>query len=581
MALTANFLAELQNLNFRGNLVVSVDGTYFSQYLPDAGLVIDTNKIGLVDNAKINGVTLDIRRANTPIATISFDLLDKDAIVSSFMGASDNQLQGAEVILFFGFMTGSFDFSDYAKLGTTRLRSTTKEANGYKFRTKEVTDLIQTKLLNTSDNLDGPISDVATTLNLVDATNFPASGRLKIGTEFLQYSGKVLNQLTGVARGDLTSTAASHDDGDDVFFVTKKDAASMDIALDVLLNDLGIAPALIDQTSFTDLRDNEFNGEDNFVLYIYDIDNGLKWLEDSILESTNTRIFSVNGVITVGLLDQVPRFDALPEIDETNIQRTPSWRLSSDKLINKIIVKWAFNEGTQKYTKTTTFTDADSIAIFGERKALKPKFPGVFSASIVSNRATRLLGRFSTPKAQVKVRTHFNRFNINVADNVRLTHRFLPAQGGSLGFIDTLEVMSKSVSGLQSDSSITFGLEFSSYSGVRIGLIQPSPKLNLAITDQKTFTVPDGSCYGVGYFLTLWDNVNNIPFTDAPNEVASIVGNVLTMKDDFVTVLGSNVSLYFADYEKSSGNQRAEYAYTAPDTNIFSIDGSKAYQILF
>lgn len=581
MSLTANFLAELQSTTFQGNLVISIDGTYFSQYQPDSGLVIDADKTGLVDNAKINGVTLDIRRANTPIATISFDLLDKDAIVSSFMGASDNSLQNAEVKLYFGFITGSFDFTDYALLGVTRINSITKEANGYKFRSKEVTDLIQRTLLNTASILDGPITNIQTTIDLIDASNFPTSGRIKVNDEFMQYSGKSGNQLTGVARGDLASTAKEGDDGDTVFLVTEKDAESMDIILDVLLNDLAIDPTLINQTSFIDLRDVEFNGEDNFILHIYDVDNALKWLEERILEATNTRLFSVNGVITIGLLDQVPKFDDLPEINEDHTQSVPSWKLSSDKLVNKIIVKWGFSEGTQKFTKTSIFTDDDSIAIFDERKALTLKLYGVFSSSIVTNRANRLLARFSTPKAQVKAKTHFNRFGINIADNVRLTHRYLPQEGGSLGFSDTLEVMSKSVSGLHSGATITFGLEFSSYSGIRIGLISPSPKLNLAIIDQKTFTVPDGSCYGVGYRCVLFDNVNNTYFSDPVNEITKIEGNVLTFKDEWTTTLGTNVSLYFTDYDNASGDQKAIYAWTAPNTGVFEIDGSKAYQIIF
>ena len=141
--------------------------------------------------------------------------------------------------------------------------------------------------------------------------------------------------------------------------------------------------------------------------------------------------------------------------------------------------------------------------------------------------------------------------------------------------------MSKSVSGLHSGATITFGLEFSSYSGIRIGLISPSPKLNLAITDQKTFTVPDGTCYSVGYRCVLFDNINNVYFSDPVNEITGINGSVLTFKDDWVTPLGANVSLYFTDYDNASGDQRAIYAWASPDTGVFTIDGSKAYQIIF
>ena len=581
MSLSANFLTALTDTEFRGNVVISVDGTFFSQYQPDSGLVIDADKLGLVDQATINGVSLDIRRANTPIATVGFNLVDSEEVVTVFMGNDASQLQEKEVKLYFGFMGGSFDFADYALLAVTRINKIDKVTNGYKFTSKESTDLIQKNLLNVANVLDGPITISATTLDLVDAAIFPVSGRLKIDNEFFQYTGKTGNQLTGLSRGDLTSTAIEHDDGDDVYLVTKKEAESMDILLDILLTDLAIDPALVDSTSFTSLRDNEFNGEDDLTLYIYDISNALKWIETRLLDATNTRIFSVNGVITIGLLDQAPVTGTLPEITEEHMVSDPSWSVASDKIVNKIIVKWFFNEGNQKFARTSSFTDTDSIATYQERKALTLNLYGVTTSSIVSNRACRLLARFSTPRAAIKAKTHLNRLAINVADNVQLTTRYLPQQGGGLGFNGVLEVMSRNVSGLHRGATIAWGLEFTSYTGIRLGLISPSPKLNLTVTSQNTFEVPDGTCYKVGYALELFDNINNLYFTDAVNTVASISGNFLTMTTDWVTVLGAGVSLYFDDYDASNGDQRAQYAYTAPDTGIFVNDGSKAYQIIF
>ena len=377
MALSANFLTELANPNFQGNVVLEIDGTFFSQYQPDSGLVVDADKLAIVDTVKLNGVALDIRKANTPIATIGFTLVDTNEVISAFRGASDSQLQGTEVKAYFGFITGSFDFADYALLSVARVTSITKVPNGYSFSSKDVTDLMQRELLNISSVLDAAISDVDNTLTLTNASSFPASGRIKINDEFLQYTSITDDTLNGVSRGDLGSTAAEHDQGDSVFLVTKKDAESMDILLDIILNDLAIAPALVDQTSFTDLRDDEFSGEANFVLYIYDVDNALSWIETRLLESTNTRLFSLNGVITIGLLDQVPKTGVIPEINELHTIDTPSWNINSDKIVNRIVVKWFFNEGTQKFAKTTEFTDTDSIATYEERKPLEMKLYGV------------------------------------------------------------------------------------------------------------------------------------------------------------------------------------------------------------
>jgi len=192
-----------------------------------------------------------------------------------------------------------------------------------------------------------------------------------------------------------------------------------------------------------------------------------------------------------------------------------------------------------------------------------------------------LLARLSSPLASVKLKANFEVLETNVADNVEVTHRFLPQQGGSLGFSGIMEVMSKSINSLEKDPNIGLGLEFTSYTGIRIGLISASPALTGVITSQKEFEVPDGACYGPGYRLRLFDNVLNTYLPDPINTVESISGNVLTMTNDFVTVLGANVSLYFADYDNSNGDQRAKYAYVAPDTGIFVIDNSKAYQIIF
>jgi len=71
----------------------------------------------------------------------------------------------------------------------------------------------------TTDNLDGSITDVATTITLDDASGFPASGTIAIGSnqyygtnayEEIAYSGKSSNDLTGCTRG---SDKVAHDDG--------------------------------------------------------------------------------------------------------------------------------------------------------------------------------------------------------------------------------------------------------------------------------------------------------------------------------------------------------------------------------
>ena len=74
-----------------------------------------------------------------------------------------------------------------------------------------------------------PLIDISTTLNgahdisqeTVDlaagtGANYPSSGTIIIGSEVMTYTGITTDQLTGVTRGAMDSTAATHDDGDDV-----------------------------------------------------------------------------------------------------------------------------------------------------------------------------------------------------------------------------------------------------------------------------------------------------------------------------------------------------------------------------
>ena len=58
--------------------------------------------------------------------------------------------------------------------------------------------------------LFGAITSTATSLILENAAQFAASGTLQIDSEHLTYSGKSGNSLTGLARGQNTTTAAAH-----------------------------------------------------------------------------------------------------------------------------------------------------------------------------------------------------------------------------------------------------------------------------------------------------------------------------------------------------------------------------------
>ena len=78
------------------------------------------------------------------------------------------------------------------------------------------TDVADAIFVDSSLTFTGATSTLAgaeaadqTTITLADASSFPGSGAIKIGTEVITYSGKSTNDLTGCVRG-VVGAAAAH-----------------------------------------------------------------------------------------------------------------------------------------------------------------------------------------------------------------------------------------------------------------------------------------------------------------------------------------------------------------------------------
>jgi len=654
--MTDLFDIRLNDKRFQSNIVLKIGSNYYSQYQVDAGLTIDSERLGLVHNATISGATVDFRDVKTSIKTVSFSLLDKSQRVTLDISASEKSYVEETVELYYGFITGSFHWSHYKKLTTTIIKTIDRKENLYNFKSNESIDLLLADIYTiksplteemgeTVDVLDGNVlvgdsslivndaadfpsagllkiheeyitytgkatntltglgrgalgstatghidgSDVAyilTSLTLGDTSDFPSSGLIKIDAEFMDYTGKTSTTLTGLTRGALGSEISTHDDGTFVNYVTIIEDNSMDLLLDILQTELGISPALIDVVAFEDLRDNELNTDGDFKFYMYDIDKALTWIEENILVASNTRIFtSKNGLISIAILDQIDPTDDVPEINESTIEGQPDYKVDSNKIVNRVNISYDWDEGTQKFNTVGEFLNQDSIDIWGEKKVLELEYKGVATSrngfSMVENRAARIFARLATPKAEITLKTQLQNFNIDISDKAKLIHRYLPQQGGALGFDAILEVASRGLSNLSDNASITYTFVYTSFTGNRIGAIAPA-KAPVSVTSQKVFTMPTGyaSHYKVGYVLRLFDNVNIEYFADADNIIESINGDEITMTNVFTTTLGSNTTLSFADYANCNADQKLRYVFISPASGTFPSDGLGAYVIL-
>lgn len=594
------------------NIVISINGVFYAIREPDSGLSI-TDEFLQVKTPRINGVNVDIRKGNTPIGTFSFKLMEFEGDkTSSKIMLDDTQFLGKECIVYSGFNTGSFDFSDYKEIAKTSVTSVTKIANGYSIRTKEIVHLIAKPALNRGEILDTFLLPASTTLSITTTAGWPSSGIVRIDNEFINYSGKDIDGVTltgltrGISLGGSPSTAAEHDVGEKVYQVTSLDGVNpVDMLLQILLSDIGdgannatydvlenglnIPPSNIDIAAIEAIRDTHFTGEIH-SLFIWGNDDILKYLEKFLLPSTNLRFITINGKISLSLLDQVNFNESVPVINEDSIIGTPTWGLTSDKVVNVITVKYNFNFSNQKYESEKTLEDADSIATFGRKKTLEINMPSIRDAqnglALAIEKGNRLLARLSTARGKVQLKCHFDKSNIAVGSNTQIVHRYIPQQGGTLGFSDQLEVMSRSID--LGKSQVTYKLEFTSYTGIRIPFIGPSPKVTV-VADQKTFELDNAACLNVGDRVVLLKDgdldIDSNPtagsyLPDTFRTIDSIVGNIVIVDTDFTSILEVGLWVKLPDYDEATSDQKAKYAFVGENTGFFN-DGSKSYQVIF
>lgn len=578
-----SFNDEAEKEDFQINVVIKIGTEYFSNYQIDSGLVVPSENIGLLNKVTINPTTVDIRNVNTTTASLTFRMQDGDdgdfRASAAIMGDSTNFLEKT-CELYVGFITGSFDWADYKKFTTTRITGIKKVDNGYNFKCREITSLLKNPAFQTATTLDGNINDSQTTIDLTDASLFSTSGLVYIDSEFMSYTGKSGNQLTGVVRADISSTAADHSDGADVYLVKLREENPIDLMLDIMQTELGISASDINIAKFISIRDANFSTTQmRFYLFATEVDEVIKFFEREILQPLNCRIIMEDSQISLALLDQTDFNDPVPDVDEETIIGTPGFELNSDKVVNRVIVRWNYDDGQDVFTRKSEFFDADSEANFPNGKTLEFKFKGVradLAGSVIAqNMGNRLLARTKNPRASMSVNMFLSQSDLAIGDDISLTHRYLPQQGGGLGMSDQrLEIMSNA---FDFDRGIVKNkVEFTSFSGLRYGLIAPSPLIQTVI-DQKTFTVPDGTLYKAGYFLQLFDT-DYLP--DAPNEIESIDGNQITMEDAFTTPLTTSLTVKFPCYDDASGIQRSKYMWIGFNTGFFA-DGTKSYEILF
>jgi len=599
------------------NFVIKIGSEYFSKHQVDAdsgdiigtGTGIKTAHVNIVNAIKVNANSIDLRTVratiNSTTITITEDI--ENETFTNFIGASETALTGEDIEIFVGIVNESFDFSEYVSINNFIIQKVKLLNNGgYSILARARQDEMQVATFDAKGNLVSAISDSVTTI-IVQATGdiFQAVTYLKINNEYILTTGKSFNPtldqttFTAVSRGVLGSTAAEADVETEVNEYTKLEENPVTLLLqimisgsgasgagaiyDVLPDGLAIDEDLIDIADMESKRSTFFSGE-TFRLFIGEVENTLKFIEAHLLQASNIRLIESEDGISIAVLDQTDPGVSVADLDESTVASKPGWETDKSRIINRFRILWDWTQGTENFNRVSEFNDTDSQNIYGVKVGPDIKMRGALAAlgglAITNTRGNRFSARFSTPQTTIKARKVFlKKYAIKIGDKVLFSHSDVPARGGGRGVSAELEVLSKSIN--MNTGRVEFSLVYTSYFNIRLGLIAPSP-VPTAVTSNKIFTVPDGTCYKAGDFIRLWNNAGSVYYADATQEIESVVGNVITLVGTgFTTTVDTvNTRIKLADYDEASAFQRGRYAYISPSSGFFD-DGSKAYQIDF
>lgn len=621
---------------YMGNVVIKItpqieDATpsYFSIREPDSGLNVQTPHNKSVMALTLNPTQIDLRKVSTTISSFSFRILDKDEIITSLVGGDAADLIGAEVRVYLGRSNVAMDFADYFELPVTYITKCEHGDSSYVFSSSEQTERMAKPIYTFQSALAVDILAATTIWTMRDdITDAPETGFLKVDSEFVSYSGKDLvnNRFTGVIRGELNSTPAAHAANSDCVLVETITDNPLNIILKILVSNggggvydtlqdgLGIDENLIDVTGIEALRDELFLDVE-YTLSIYSVDSALKFLETELLMPNNLRLTnSVDSKVTLAVLDKARFVEETDVIDEDTITKFPKWTIDGTKVTNIIEVRWNFSEGMNVWQNRDVYRDEDSISIYGAQKPLKFDFKGVKLSqdgqALVDDFAQRLLARLATPTPEIQITTQIDKSLQTIGDKTYLVSSKIPAPDGTLNFASDVEIISRAIN--QTSGDVTFKLAFTSFTTIRSGFIAPSDLITSTVS-QKKINVAAGrtSQYLVGWYMRLWDEVNQVYCDDAPNKIVGFEidssyilsqdGDYLTDQDgnrfiseqsstedsiifenDWTTPITSpnNYRIRFADYDDVIASQK-RYGFISEATGLDFADGKPSYKVTY
>jgi hypothetical protein len=453
---------------------------------------------------------------------------------------------------------------------------------------------LATGAFSTQSKLAVDILPATTIITVQDVSVLPASGLIKIDDEFISYTGIIGNNLQNCVRGEQSSVPANHDSGSDIYLCQLLQDNPITLLLqllissggggtyDVLTDGADIDQNLIDVAEFESIRDEYFSTY-TFKFVLFNLDSLRKFLETEILFPLGVRLRSNNNSkIGLAVLDRPTLNVDAPNLDHSLITKIPTYDVDDTKIFNKLRIEWNYSDASGKYQNLSEYTDATSLAEFGDRKPFSMKFKGVRNTlagqSVVDKIAEIFFLRFAFPKPSVSFSAQMSSSIWLLGEKAFVESSLLPTSAGDLNFGDSLEIVNRAINYQTGD--VSFKLSFNAMTGLRACFIAPSDTIQ-TITSQKIITVGAGrgDLYRTGWKMRLYSNVTRDYLGTQVNEIASVAGDTVTFVDDWVTTLATNQRIMFADYDQVSDQQK-RFCFISDDGNTFT-DGKPSYIISF
>jgi len=221
-----------------------------------------------------------------------------------------------------------------------------------------------------TSTLASSINTSVTTLTIASASSFPTSGRVVIGSEIITYTGVSGNTLTGLTRGALGTTAASHSSG-----ATVIDAAGYAGWNTAVSGDVVTAPGLWSLDNFGNKLIATITGGESF-----------EW-DSNPTAANNTRATIISGAPTASQFSMVSTpdrhllfFGTETTIGDKTTQDPMFIRFSSQEDINTYTPSSTNTAGTQRLADGSRIVGAirgrDAIYVWTDTALFIMRFVG-------------------------------------------------------------------------------------------------------------------------------------------------------------------------------------------------------------